>query len=115
MAVKSENTMAEGLQSLTQDIATMKFMPDADLPFLVDLETRIISYLRQGMDQTQQQASPNSNGPMPGMGGPGGMGGGMQMPMGAAAGQQAYHQPPGPPMSPGLPPTDELARLMSPS
>lgn len=69
MAVKSTNTMAEALQSLVQDIATMKTMSDADLPFLLDLETTIIGYLRQGMDQSM---GPNG-GPV---GQPGGMPGG---------------------------------------
>lgn len=117
MAVKSENTMQEGMQSLMQDIAVMKFMPDADLNFLVSLETMIIGYQRQAMDQTQQQANPGMNMP-PGAGMPPGGGlppnGGMPpMVSGPMAGRGMVNQPGPAPMSPGPPPMDEMQRLMS--
>lgn len=73
MAVKSTNTMVESLQSLVQDIAMMKTMPDADLQFLLDLETTIIAYMRQQMDQSMGQ---NGNPMAP----PATMGGGPPMP-----------------------------------
>lgn len=120
MAVKTENTMAEGLQSLVQQIAAIKMTPDADLGFLVKLETDILQYLHQGMAQQQAAATPGMPSPaqqlgggMPGMGpgGPGGMPGGqIQLPAGPLAGRQAMNGMS--PMSPGAPPTDEIARML---
>lgn len=45
MASRSTNTQAEALQNLIKEIAGIKLMPDADLPFLIDIETGILQYL----------------------------------------------------------------------
>lgn len=94
------------------DLARMKVMPDADLPFIVDLETQIVGKLRAPIDnQVQQgltQVPPGIGGGMPPMpGGPGGPGGMPPMPM-----------PPGGPgvngvsTAPPMPSPDELRRVL---
>jgi hypothetical protein len=86
--------MAEGLTKIIKDIAGMKMEPDADMPFLISIETDILNYLKP---------------PVPGQGGqPGGPGGAPQGPPmggppGGAMGQamgQVMGQPQGPP--PGM-------------
>lgn len=115
---RQTNTFGEALQKLLRDLADMKVMPDADLPFIVDIETKVIGKLRSGIDQSVQSGNSSvpvgigggpemAMPPMPG-GTPGGMpgGGGMPMPGG----------PPGVPgvsTSPQMPSTDELRRLLT--
>lgn len=103
MASRSTNTMAEALQALMRDIADMKTLPDADLPWLIQLENMVIERLNRPVEMLQRsgQLPPPSGPAMPGMGGgpqpqPAGalMGGGLM------AGAQA-------------PPSDELARLLA--
>lgn len=69
MAVRSQNTMAEGLQAVLQDLTSMKTMPDADLEWLINLETQILQKLREPFEQMQGQLpqAPGSAvpGPMP--------------------------------------------------
>lgn len=113
---RSTNTMTEGLRVLLADLADMKIMPDADLPFILDIEQRIVGKLREPIDSIYQQGNtdvaPPTAGPeagMPAM--PPGM-----PPMGPGAGMGA----PGPmdQQVPGLsqrrvPNMDEMRRVLS--
>lgn len=81
-------------------IADLKTMPDADIPYLTNLETMVLGYLRAPFEAQQQSSQMSAP--------PGGA------PMGAPPG--------GPPMAnlvPGvhngasMPPADELRRLLS--
>lgn len=128
MAVKSTNTQAEALQSVIQDLASMKTMPDADIGFILHIETQVVQYLRSGMD-AQQQASnmggmgmgnqapppmdPMMGGGPPEMGGmPGGMGAGamdpgsINLPASPLASRQG-------PMMASMPPVDEINRMQT--
>lgn len=58
MALRSQNTMAESLQKMLGDVADMKVLPDADLQFLIELETVILQKLRAPIDQIMGQAQP---------------------------------------------------------
>lgn len=104
------NTMAEGLRKLLGQITDLKLTPDADLPFLINLETQVIHQINQGVEG----AFKNNGGGMPG--GPGGMSGGPAGLMGTPS------PPPGmgsPQMVPGLqqgpagPNPDELRRVLA--
>lgn len=101
---RGTNTQAEALKKMLSSITDMKTMPDADLPFLTNVETVILGYLRAPFEQQQQQISA-----VPGMGAPPGVGPGMGGPAPAA--------PPGARV-PGIlnhapmPPMDELRRLV---
>lgn len=76
---RSTNTMVEALQNVLRDISQMKTMPDANLEFLVDLETMILAFLRKPIEDYMQkygqapppesQALPAEQ-PTPPMGGP---------------------------------------------
>lgn len=50
MASRSTNTMAEFLQRMLGDIAEAKILADADLQFLIGLETTILQKLREPVD-----------------------------------------------------------------
>ncbi len=101
MASRSTNTQAEALQRLLGDIADMKTYPDADLEWLIGLETTILQKLREpvaaAMSQSDMgQMSGQSQAPP------------MAPPPGAA--------PPGVPglrQGPGAPNPDELRRLLT--
>lgn len=102
---RGTNTQAEALQALLRDIADMKSFADADIEWLLGIETQILQKLREPV----QQAIGNSDiGAMSGMTGPTPatppppMGGGMGGP-GVAGLRQ----------SPGAPNPDELRRLLS--
>jgi len=108
---RQTNTFGEALQKLLRDLADMKVMPDADLPFIVDIETKVIGKLRSGIDQSVQ--SGNSSVPV-------GIGGGPEMamppmPMDPMAGPMPGGPPgvPGVSTSPQMPSTDELRRLLT--
>lgn len=105
MAGRSTNTMIEALERVLGDVAQMKMLADADLPWLVELESMVLGKLREPIDQMRQpggalaqpgmpqgQISPMNMGMPAGAGVPGG--GGMQ------AGAQ-------------MPNPDELQRLLS--
>lgn len=47
---RQTNTFGEALQRLLGDLAQMKVLPDADLPWIVDVETKVIGKLREGID-----------------------------------------------------------------
>jgi len=126
MASAAPTTMTEALQKVIQDISGAMTTPDADIPFLTQLQGVIVGRMRAGSGagggQMQQR---------PGMGMPGqqqGMpGGGMQPAMAGGA-----PPPPGQPPQPGgpgqmqgsptpngvtplaqLPSTDELRRQIA--
>ena len=97
----SVNTMAEGLRSLLSEIAQLKATPDADVDFLTQVETAILTRIRAdsvaAAGLTQQGPG---FGPPPGAASPG------LMPADAAPGTAGMMQGP-PPINP-----DELRRLM---
>lgn len=82
---RSTNTMAEFLQRILGDIAEAKTLPDADLEFLITLETTILQKLRAPIDALMGQ--------MQGQGA-GGQGGGQQGGMEGQAGLPAMPQIP---------------------
>lgn len=53
MAARSTNTMSEVLQRFLSDIAQAKVLADADLPFLMELETMLIGKIKDPMVQMQ--------------------------------------------------------------
>lgn len=57
--------MAEGLQKLLSDIAAMQAAPDADLDFLGQLQTVILTKIRAPFDQTQQSQAGIGGAPSP--------------------------------------------------
>lgn len=100
MALRSQNTMAESLQKMLGDVADMKVLPDADLEFLIQLETVILQKLRAPIDEIMGQGSQ-----------------GNQQMLGQPSGSQqpAMTQPervPGLRMEPNMPSPDELQRMM---
>lgn len=71
MALRSQNTMAESLQKMLGDVADMKVLPDADLQFLIELETVILQKLRAPIDDIMGQGPMNNQsmvGQVPGSG-----------------------------------------------
>jgi hypothetical protein len=132
MATKS-TTQGEALRGVLSTISEMKAMPDADIPYLTNLETMVLGYLRAPFEAQQQaqQMSAGQGAPgappmgMPGMppgipgallgGAMGAPGGPPGMPPGMPPG--AMPGPPGPRV-PGImnhapmPPVDELRRLL---
>lgn len=71
MALRSQNTMAESLQKMLGDVADMKVLPDADLQFLIELETVILQKLRAPIDQIMGQGNGQQmGGAVPGSGAP---------------------------------------------
>lgn len=104
MAQRSTNTMAEMLQSMLQDISVAKTLPDADLEFLVNLETTLLGKIREPLDQA----------------GVAGGAGGMAGPSAPPAPAPAMGSTPTPGTgvngvmsSPEMPNPDELRRLMN--
>lgn len=92
---RETNTMAEGLQKVLNELTKMKVMPDSDLPFILNLESQIVSYLR-----------PPEAGGSPDQGNLGTMGNAMQTVMGGGGGLGGA---PGP----GMPNPDEMRRMTS--
>lgn len=100
LETRGTNTMSEGLRKLLGQITDLKVLDDADLPFLIGLETQVLQRLKQGADnalQPQQQPQQQSGlmgspSPPPGMGTPPGTPGLMQ--------------------GPSMPNSDELRRVL---
>jgi hypothetical protein len=108
MATRSTNTMSEVLISILEMLASAKVMPDADVAWIINLETQIADKAREpykSMQGGQQPAPEAAPGGMPGGGAPdlssllGGMGPGM----------------PGPPNNPGMggPPMPQMPAPMT--
>lgn len=94
--------MVEGLQALLHDITDLKATPDADLEFLINLETTILQKMREPVQQMMgQELGGPMGGPTPPMMPPGGA-----SPMGPGAGV------PGVMSGRGMPNPDELRRLI---
>ena len=112
MASRSTNTMVEVLQRLLGDIAQAKTAMDADMPFLLQLETMILGKLRDPQTQMQQAGILPSDGSQQPAGG--------GMPPGMMMGGPPQGPPQGPPPMPqsgGLMPqaapnSDELRRML---
>ena len=75
---RTTNTFVEEVAKLMGTIANMKLTPDADLPWLIDIETKVIERVRAGESKMQQQGqipmpqmNPQGNAAMglPGLGG----------------------------------------------
>lgn len=102
MPQRSANTQQETLQKLLSQIAEMKATPDADLPFLIGLETFVLKKLREPYERQQQAAFGGGQGQtIPGGNGMGvapGPGGGARGMFGGGA--------------TALPPVDELRRTL---
>jgi len=123
MAVRSTNTMDEGLTSIVQMLAQMKMAPDVDLPFVLSLEQQVLAY-----NQKKYAPSLPPDAGQPGMGGmmagaPGGGGADMAAmlaslpgrgPVGPPPGGMPGPMPGGPAMvSPTVPNPDELRRIQT--
>lgn len=105
MALRSENTMAESLQKMLGQVSDMKVLPDADLQFLIELETVILTKLRAPIDDIMGQ----------GAGGQGGAGGMQQMMGGQVPGSGAQgmqQRVPGIRNEASMPNMDEFMRSM---
>lgn len=113
---RTTNTMSEGLRVLLQDIADMKLAPDADLPFLINIETQIVGYLKAKADEALTppgQMGPGAGGgpmagPPPGPPGPPGLGGMGPMRPGTGSPRGV----PGLMQGPQMPNPDELRRIL---
>jgi hypothetical protein len=101
--------MSEGLQRMMADLSFMKSLPDADLEFLVDLETTILQKLREPIDSMANQMGP-AGAVAPGGGAPTGPGAPPPMPVtmsppgGGVAGLRQEAPMPNP---------DELRRMLN--
>lgn len=124
MAVSNQDaTQAEELQKMLGHVAQIKTKPDADLPYLISLESMILQKLREPFVAAQQQAYGQAMSPMgvqgpqgaPMMPGPPGMGAPpiMQGPAGAGVAPAPGGGVPGLMGMPSLPPVDELRRMLS--
>lgn len=111
---RTTNTMSEMLTNMLREISVAKTLPDADLEFLVNLETTILGKLRQPLEAAAGQMGAVSAGLPPGQQ--------MEMPPLMPMGPGMVDAPVPPPAGqevPGLraqppgPSPDELARLMS--
>lgn len=106
---RQTNTMEEFVQKFLRLITDAKIAPDADLPFLVNLETQLLDYVKQPMQQAGVDTSQMGGTPQPQ--GPGDTGGMMGL-------QQGFSPTPGPGV-PGIqsgptpPNPDELRRLLT--
>lgn len=109
---RSTNTMQEGLNGLLGQISEMKTMPDADLNFLIQLETTILQKIREPYDQMSGQMSAPTPGGQPMPPPPGAMPGGMPgggaggFPMGQGGGARGMRT------EPAAPNPDELRRML---
>lgn len=97
---RTTNTMSEMLVNMLREISVAKTLPDADLEFLVGVETLLLSKLRQPLEAAAGQM------PMPVGGGMGAMGGGPGgMPPGPPPAGMGASAPGGfPPPMMGMPP-----------
>lgn len=112
-AGRSTNTMTEVLTDILRQLAVAKTMPDADLEFLVELETMILGKLRSPLEAAAGQMGPAGPSVPPGPAGPGMD---AMMPMAPPADTPIPPPEGGPPglrTQPPMPSPDELSRLMA--
>jgi hypothetical protein len=102
---RQTNTFGEMLQKLLRDLADMKVAPDADLPFIVDLETQVIAKLREPIDGAPSQVQGD-----PMLGQAIGMQGQMPSPMDAMPPAEGVA---GVRSMPTMPNPDELRRMLA--
>lgn len=111
-STRSTNTQAEALKGMLGQIADIKTYPDADIEWLLGIETQILTKLRQPVQEALQSAGALSD-----VAGSMSMGGQPQAPMamaGAPGAQTAQGAGvPGLRQSPGMPNPDELRRLLT--
>jgi hypothetical protein len=107
---RQNNTFEEALHRMLGDLTQMKVLPDADLPWIIDLETQIVGKIREPIDRMQAatQAPPPGSPGMPPMAGgmPPGPGGGLPPDLAAML-------PPPPPGGPGNANTQSLPPMPS--
>lgn len=108
--------MAEGLQAMLGEIAQLQVAPDADIPFLLDLQQRIVIKIHPQLQQQPQPgqgmapgAAPSS---VPGMGAIPGAGAGFAG-AGGFPGGGPEGAPPGVMPGPNMPNVDELRRVLA--
>lgn len=108
LGTRQTNTMAEGLRKINGEISDLKFEPDADVTFLVHLETEILSYLKNPPSAQDPNAQPSQipQGPQGPPAGPPQQFGPLQ-PQGGPPGGA-----PGLPAAPGPVNPDELRRVL---
>lgn len=116
MASRSTNTMSEFLQRMLGDLAEAKTLPDADLQFLIGMETTILQKLRAPIDALMGQMN---NGEGQAAGALMGTGGGMDPTMlpqpqmaGGGGGMPGGGRVTGTRMEAPMPNVDELRRMM---
>ena len=116
MASSSNETYDGALEVLMKQIATMKMLPDANLPFVIELETKIIEEARNPERQMQKAGLLPPGGANPQGAGalglpPGGGGMGMSAPppsqLGAGAPAGVMQSPAGPANA------DEMRRVLT--
>lgn len=102
MSGRQTNTMEEFIQKMLRLISDAKVAPDADLPFLVQVETMLLDYVHKPMEQAGMDMSAMPENQPPGM-----MGG------------QGFAPTPGPGVPgirsgpPPMPNPDELRRVLA--
>lgn len=117
-STRSTNTQSEALKGMLSQIAEVKTYPDADIEWLLGLETQILTKLRQPVQEALQSAGAMSDvaGQMapsmdPSMGGAPSP---PPMPMAGTPGPTASGPGvPGLRQGPGMPNPDELRRLLT--
>jgi hypothetical protein len=129
---RTTDTFTEGLRKVLSAIQDLKTTDDADLPFIINLETEVLQYIKHGASKALQGGpmaggpgaamAPGMGPPPPGMGPPGmpppGMGGppGIGGPPGMGAGPAPGLGPapvPGLMAGPNMPNPDELRRVLA--
>lgn len=109
--------MAEGLQSMLGDIAQLQVAPDADIPFLLDLQQRIVIKIHPQLQQGQQAGQGMAPGAAPssvaGAGAIPGAGAGFAGAGGFPGAGLEGAPPPGLMQGAGMPNVDELRRVLA--
>lgn len=106
---RGTNTQEEALKKLLNSITEIKTMPDADLEFLVNLETTILQYIRGRVDQAMAPQPPSPDPQMAGVSEAMSGMGMAAMPAGPGGGGGV----PGLRQEPAMPNPDELRRMLN--